>query len=262
MCLFAVAHRVSGRFPLVIAANRDEDYERPTIPADFWPDQHSIVGGRDRLHGGSWLAIDRRGRFAAVTNLRSSHGVIGKLSRGGLVREFVAGQAGAVDYLREIASRKTDYAGFHLVAGVAGREIAQLSDSVTPLGPGIYALSNADPGVRWPKVEMAEAEVARLISIDDQAVLSGRLMAFLTGGRSERRSGPGSQDENAGVTRSSIDPMGEVFVAGDRYGTRCSTVIIVDARGEVLFVEHSFGAGGAALGTPRELRFTISEPAA
>lgn len=258
MCLFAVAHRVSERFPLVIAANRDEDYERPTIPADFWPDQRSIVGGRDRLHGGSWLAIDRRGRFAAVTNLRSSHGVIGKLSRGGLVREFVAGHTGAVDYLQEVASRKTDYAGFHLVAGVAGREIAQLSDSVTLLGPGIYALSNADPGVRWPKVEMAETEMARLISIDDPALLSERLMAFLTGGRSEGRAAP---DEN-GRRRSSLDPMGEVFVAGDRYGTRCSTVIIVDARGEVLFVEHSFGAGGAALGTPREVRFTISEPAA
>src|SRR5688500_19001020 len=87
MCLIALAHGASDRYPLVIAANRDEDHERATREAHFWDESPDVLGGRDALHGGSWLALSRNGRFAAVTNLRRSPAR--SRSRGLLVRSFV-----------------------------------------------------------------------------------------------------------------------------------------------------------------------------
>jgi uncharacterized protein with NRDE domain len=111
VCLIAIAHRASARYPLVIAANRDEDYERPSLPAGFWDDQ-GIAGGRDAVHGGSWLAINRNGRFAAVTNLRGSVRTTQPRSRGELVSDFVRGDEPAGAYLETIASRLHEYGGF------------------------------------------------------------------------------------------------------------------------------------------------------
>lgn len=243
MCLFALAHRASKRFPLVIAANRDEDYGRPTLEAGFWDDAPGIVGGRDALHGGSWLAIDRHGRFAAVTNLRGSYGVTGKLSRGNLVRDFVAGSEGPLEYAQRLEAKKDEYAGFHLVTGIAVRDAALLSGTAALLEPGVHALSNAEPGVRWPKVEKAEAEMSRLLTIEDAGDLCGELMTLLT---------TPAADPPA-------DPTREIFIAGEQYGTRSSTVIVVDRDGETLFVEESFGRGGEPLGEPRVLLFTLRE---
>src|SRR6266550_2985526 len=117
MCLIAVSIR-TGLFPLVIAANRDEDYERPTLPASFWSDSPDILGGRDGLHGGSWLAISHAGRFAAVTNLRGSARDPRKRSRGELVSGFVRGNASPLLYVNEVAAHADAYAGFHFVGGV------------------------------------------------------------------------------------------------------------------------------------------------
>src|SRR5688572_10132374 len=119
MCLIAIAHRASARYPLVIAASRDEEYSRPSHAADFWPDAPDVLGGRDAVAGGSWLAITRTGRFAAVTNLR---GATPRLrSRGELVRAFVTGDADPLSYARSIAVAQ--YAGFHLLVGKAGGKV-------------------------------------------------------------------------------------------------------------------------------------------
>src|SRR5712691_3733507 len=114
MCLILLAHRASPRFPLVVAANRDEDHDRPTLPADFWPDAPDVLGGRDALHGGSWLALHRNGRLAAMTNLRFAR--TRSRSRGTLVREFVTSSMSPLDYVSSISG---DYAGFHLIAADA-----------------------------------------------------------------------------------------------------------------------------------------------
>ncbi|HEX7829875.1 MAG TPA: NRDE family protein, partial [Thermoanaerobaculia bacterium] len=103
MCLIALAHRASERFPLILAANRDEDYDRASHDAHFWPDFPDILGGRDAVLGGTWLAITRQARFAAVTNLRGA--VRRTKSRGFLVSDFVTRGV--------IPSDVHEYAGFH-----------------------------------------------------------------------------------------------------------------------------------------------------
>jgi len=99
MCLVVVAFDTHPEFPLVVAGNRDEFHARPTQDADWWPDDTNIVGGRDLLAGGTWLAVHRNGRFATVTNYRDAEPKSGKLrSRGHLVTEFLQSGLSPIEY--------------------------------------------------------------------------------------------------------------------------------------------------------------------
>ena len=216
MCLIAIAHRAHARFPLILAANRDEDYERATRDAHWWEDAPNVLGGRDVVHGGSWLAITTSARFAAVTNLPGA--VQRSRSRGALVREFVTTGTLPDDTL--------DYSGFHLLAGQAGGEIVHLTHtSSTPLALGIHSISNAPLGEEWPKTSIAVEEMTRILDLDDAAAMLDALMQLLTTPR------------NTGRVES------EIFIPGERYGTRASTVILASER-EILFAEQTFARGG------------------
>jgi uncharacterized protein with NRDE domain len=231
MCLIGLAHHVSPRFPLVIAANRDEEYVRPTHDAHHWNDAPDVVGGKDALYGGTWLAVRRGGRFAAVTNLRGA--VRRTRSRGALVRDFVTGDATASDYARSIAVDAQEYAGFHLLAGEVEGEAMYISPEFQePLLPGIHAFSNAPAGELWPKVEIATDHLRNALAMTDPEALIDDLLQFL------------------GTARGAASYEGEVFIAGDRYGTRSSTVIVA-TRTEILFAEQTYAAGGVRRGEKR-----------
>src|ERR1700682_4011019 len=153
MCLIAIAHLTSAVFPLVIAANRDEIYDRPTRPAHAWTEDPNVIGGRDLRAGGSWLAVRRGGRFAAVTNVRDAGRAEGGPSRGLLVSDFVLG-TGAPPLAYARAIRGEQYSGFHLIVGDAG-VLVHCSNSTrgaAVIEPGVFAISNAPAGAHWPKV--------------------------------------------------------------------------------------------------------------
>lgn len=226
MCLLVLAHRVSSRFPLILAANRDEDYDRASHEAHFWPDHPDVLGGRDGVLGGTWLAITRQLRFAAVTNLRGA--VQRTRSRGHLVSDYVTR-----GLLPEDVS---EYAGFHLVAGEAGGELLYVTpEGRHPLQPGIHAFSNAPAGESWPKMATAAESTHQALAIDDVEALIDDRMRFLTTslGTSERER--------------------EIFIADERYGTRAATVIIV-APDAVHFAEQTFSRGGIPSGERRVFR--------
>lgn len=229
MCLIALAHRASDQYPLVLGANRDEDYERDTRVAQRWEDAPDVIGGRDALYGGSWLAIARSGRFAAVTNLR---GAMPKgRSRGLLVRSFVTGNEAPEEFAASIEFEH--YAGFHLIAGEAGGTVVYVASDDAPrvLKPGIYGFSNAPSNEQWPKTAIAvEAMSTMLASPMD-------LLQFL---RTPRNTGRVEE---------------EVFIAGNRYGTRASTVVIV-SKDEILFSEQNYTRGGAPLGALSQFRLS------
>jgi uncharacterized protein with NRDE domain len=217
MCLIALAH--GDR--LVLAANRDEDYQRATREAHVWDDAPDVIGGRDALHGGSWLAIARGGRFAAVTNLRGA--LPRGRSRGLLVSAFVTSSATPEAFAASIETEQ--YAGFHLIAGEAGRTVVYLTPGETPrvLERGIYGFSNAPAGEHWPKVDFA-IDAMKSLPADPTETL----LRFL------------------GTPRNSGRVEEEVFIAGDRYGTRASTVIVA-TKDEILFTEQNYGRGGVPL---------------
>ena len=218
MCLVALAHLASPRYPFVLAANRDEFYDRPSHPADFWPDAPDVFGGRDAVAGGSWLALTRGGRFAAVTNLRGA--TPSARSRGELVRGFVTSDADPLSYAHSLDLPQ--YAGFHLLAGEVGRSIVYVASSgeIINLEPGVYAFSNAPTGEHWPKEQIAIDAMRRALTSDS---IADELLQFLMTPR------------DSGAVES------EVFITSAAYGTRASTVIVAEDE-RISFVE----AAGAA----------------
>lgn len=235
MCLVVIAHRASERFPLVIAANRDEDYDRATHDAHFWSDAPEVLGGRDAVHNGSWLAVTKSGRFAAVTNLRGAQQRT--RSRGALVREFVTTDVTPAELAKRIAPYSDQYAGFHLIAGEAGGEAVYVHPELQKrLEPGVHAFSNAPAGEEWVKTRIAADEMHVALKMDDAPSMAIVLMQFLA------------------LPRGTNDVESEIFIAGDRYGTRASTVIVV-TQDEVLFGEQSFTRGGVPYSKNRLFRF-------
>lgn len=236
LCLIALAHRTSARFPLVIAANRDEDYDRATHDAHFWSDAPTVLGGRDAVANGSWLAVTRGGRFAAVTNLRGAERK--RRSRGELVREFVTTEVMPRAYGERIARDADEYAGFHLLAGEAGGEVWYITPGgQVALEPGVHAFSNAPAGEEWPKMAAARQEMdLALQSMEDPETVLLQLLQFLQ------------------FPRGTASIESEVFIAGDRYGTRASTVIVTTPDA-ILFGEQSFTRGGEPYSKNRLFRW-------
>jgi uncharacterized protein with NRDE domain len=243
MCLIALAHLASERWPLVIAANRDEFFARPTRSAHWWDDAPDVVGGRDLRAGGSWMAVTRGGRFAMVTNVRASvaapaSGAAGRSgrrytpSRGLLVADFVRSSTPPLRFAEDVERER--YEGFHLVCGEVGGVVAHVASDAAAraLEPGIFAVSNAPAAIDWPKIAFAREAMAGALASDD---IEAELMRFLT----TPRGGPPALSGAEGIES-------EVFVSIPErgYGTRASTVVIAAADGTIDFIERSGGAEG------------------
>ena len=241
MCLAAFAVGVSEAFPLAVAANRDESHTRPTAAADWWAEPSGILGGRDLEAGGGWLAVDRRGRLAAVTNQPAPRGRSWSGSRGHLVSDYLAASHAAEAFCEERARAPSGcgpyslllYDGnglFHSANGTGARR----------LEAGIHVLSNAPLGTPWPKVEFAASRLAGILAGGHATSdLIGRLFELL-----ETREPQGGGSDTASLHWRART----VFVRDKRYGTRSSTVLLLSADGEVHFAERRFGADGQRQG--------------
>ena len=243
MCLVVVVHAAAARYPFVIAANRDELHARPTRPAAWWPEPPRLFGGRDLLAGGTWLGVDRRGRIAAVTNVRDGTPREAPRSRGALVTDYLGSDERAASFAVRSAEAGARFAAFNLLL-FDGAELRYASNRAAPerLTAGVHALSNAPLGVDWPKIASAKSGVARLLATADP--LEGLLDLLAT------RSTAESAEERYRSAH---------FVTGPVYGTRCSTVILIDADGELTFAERSFDADGTPTGEVRET-FALAPP--
>lgn len=240
MCLIVVGLGATPGYPLLVAANRDEQHARPTRAAAWWPDSPQILGGRDELARGTWLAVDRRGRLAAVTNIRDGQPRAQLRSRGALAAEFLAGDESAERYAARAHRDGDSYGPFNLVL-FDGAELYSTSNRAPAAGlsPGLHALSNAPPGQEWPKV--ASARDGAIALLDKPEPLEP-LFELLADRASEL-----PPDERYRSAHFIVSPV---------YGTRCSTVVLVDAAGDITFVERSFDSTGHLLGEVRE-RFHI-----
>lgn len=242
MCLAAFALRASAEYPLVFAANRDELHERPTSPAGWWDDHGRILGGRDLKAGGSWLAVDRRGRLAAVTNFRDGHDTEYPRSRGQLVQDYLTGSASVDDYLAGLNAHEADYGPYNLVIFDGQRlHCASNRAPAQELGAGVYALSNTRFGTAWPKVRHAQARLSACLNDGDPNVCLFDLLADDT-----------LHGDLPATTDRTTRLKSTVFIKDDHYGTRASTVILLSQQGELQFTERRFGANGVPLGESSE----------
>lgn len=242
MCLIVFAWRPGHAHPLIVAANRDEFYARPTRPLAQWQDAPQVYAGRDLEAGGTWLGINADGRFAALTNIRNPQLLQGKRSRGELVAEFLTGDVSLEDYLAGVVRRADEYGGFNLLLG-NGQVLYHLNSSdpqPRKLDEGVYGLSNAGLDTPWPKLLKARAALERQLT----APQPGQLLALL----SDPATAPIADLPATGVSLATETLLSSVFIASPGYGTRASTALIVNADGSCEFIERSFGPNGQRLG--------------
>ncbi len=254
MCLILFAHKAHPRYPLVLAANRDEAYSRPSAAAGFWNDHPHIYGGRDLEHGGTWLGLTRGGRLAAVTNFRDGYAA-GKSarSRGELTGNYLRGMQPPGQYVNRVQRDGASYNGFNLIAGDLDELYYVSNRGRTPVAlvPGIHGLSNHLLNTPWPKVEQGKKVMGALLQQDAQRLVDG-----LFGLLADRVAAPDHAlpDTGVGVHRERI--LSPAFIISPTYGTRSSTVLLIDNHGQALFSERSFGERGKPLQTVTG-RFTL-----
>ena len=246
MCLIVLAIGQSTRYPLILAGNRDEFHARPTAKADWWADKKDVVGGRDLQAGGSWLALHRSGRFATVTNYRDVEATSAKFrSRGHLVTEFLEGKESPLDYVNRIDGRH--YAGFNLIVGDAARAAYVSNRGAGPreLTAGVYGLSNALLDGPWDKVERSKAGLRALLA--SERINETTMLRLLK----DRAPGPIEETESGPLDFGAMRAITAPFIITPRYGTRCSTVVLVDNAGSWHMTERRFDGAGAAIGDSR-----------
>lgn len=229
MCLVLIALESVPGHRLVLAANRDEWHARPAEALHWWPDRPELAGGRDAVAGGTWLAVRRDGHFATVLNAPGAAAPQAAPSRGDLVPGFLAAEdsAAAVRRIRDESSR---YAGFHFVAGSAGRGttrgwyVGHRQARVTALDHGVHGIDSAGLDTADPRLGRALAGFGRAAAAGPASLLD------LLGDDTDP--GPGADDSRP------------VFIRGPEFGTRCSTVLLIADDGRCEIRERRFAANG------------------
>jgi uncharacterized protein with NRDE domain len=265
MCLIVFAWGVRADFPLVVGANRDEFFARPTQGASPWTDAPHVLAGRDLEQGGTWLGVTRTGRMAAVTNYRDgARSRRRRRSRGWLVRDYLLSEQSPERYLSAVHAQRAEYDGFNLIAGSLDGlwHYSNRSAELTRVAPGVHGLSNHLLDTPWPKVERAKRRL--------RAVAADALPDELTGGLfdilADRALPPDADLPQTGVPIEWERLLASAFIQSADYGTRSSTAVLLDAAGGWRFEERSFAPDGA-LAERRSHSFapdsaTSSKPAA
>ncbi len=256
MCLIVLAWRMHPRYRLILAANRDEFHARPTLSLAEWQDAPQIIGGRDALHGGSWLALRGR-RLAAVTNVRRPPEQEAR-SRGELVADFVRSDAAVQAAMQSLANEAMQYRPFNLLVhdddtlAFASNRADTASGSgfaTRALEPGIHGVSNGALDAPWPKTSMLMTKLgdwiassAADLSTDNAPDLEPLFAALADTAIAADDRLP---DTGIGLERERF--LSPAFIAHPIYGTRASTVVLIaDDRAEI--IERRFGPEGAHLG--------------
>jgi uncharacterized protein with NRDE domain len=249
MCLLLIAIDATPEFPLLLLGNRDEFHERASSPVQTWVENTRVVGGRDLVAGGSWLALRDDGRFAAVTNLRTGVPATAPRSRGWLVRDFALGDARPAAFLQALRSEAGEYGPFNLVVGDRDGVFAlgSADAEVHRLAAGIHVISNGAIGVHWPKTERLQQRFAKQVADGTDAIDEARLLDLL----GDEVQPPDDALPDTGIGLELERRLAPVFIRGDRYGTRASTLVARAADGTLLLRERRFGPNAVALGESR-----------
>ena len=240
MCLLLLAVRKHPDYKLILAANRDEYYDRPTAPAAFWNEAPHLLAGKDLRAGGTWLGITRQGRIAAITNYRDPASMkTNAPSRGRLVSGFLLGQESPERFLKGLAQEKDRYNGFNLIIGEKDQLywFSNRGDGAQKLSPGLYGLSNRLLDTPWPKVTRSKEAMARLLSRQKNPP-QDKLFHMLE----DRTIARDEQLPDTGVGMEWERILSPIFITSPTYGTRSSTVILIDHNNGVTFTEKTFNS--------------------
>jgi len=257
MCLVFLAWQAHLRYPLVVAANRDEFFLRPTASAHFWEDAPHVLAGRDLAADGTWMGVTRQGRFAALTNFRepqqSPTSAPAAPTRGKLVSDFLLGTMPAEDYLADLTQRASVYNGFNLLCGNLETSLWHFSNRAgeepRQLVAGVYGLSNHLLDTPWPKVAQGKSDMLQALEALPQETPLFKLL----------------HDENiheddklprTGISLEWERALSAAFVQMPEYGTRSSSVLRLDLLGYISFDEQTWQPG-AQLGNRNRYRYQL-----
>ncbi len=238
MCLLLVAYRVHADYPLIVAANRDEFFQRPTTPAQFWDDDPDVLAGRDLSQGGTWMGINKNGRFAAITNVRDPQAFRPSAkSRGLIVADFLTGGQAPNEFLENLARDRGEYNGFNLLVCENGslHYFSSIDGSRSTLAPGVHGISNDSLNTPWPKVVRGKCEMNAMLNKNPEK-FEHALFALL----SDRTVAPDGELPNTGVGLEKERFLSPLFIRTAEYGTRSSTLLFVRRVGAVRYVERSY----------------------
>lgn len=238
MCILFIAIDQHPRYPLIIAANRDEFYARPTQHSHFWFDHPKVLAGRDLQQGGTWMGVNKSGKLAALTNIRAPHKEHpDPITRGELVSRFLLESSSNDDYLKQLRSTKHRYNGYNLLFG----DIHNLSvynnftDEIKHLSAGIYGLSNANLDTPWPKINTGKDALATYCK--NAEVLSAEHLFQLLQNTTQAE---GEMLPNTGIPKDWEQQLSSIFIHTETYGTRSSTLLFIDNTGHVEWRERMF----------------------
>lgn len=236
MCLIALATGVSDRYKLVIAANRDEFFDRPAAPAHRW-DGTDLYGGRDLKANGTWLGITESGRIAAITNYLD---LINRkeftTSRGSLVTDFLLGEYSPSGYLEKISSTAGEYDGYNLIWGIAD-ELYYFSNKEGDgfrVSEGIHILSNHLLNTPWFKSLKFREGFKNILMSEENP--KEKLFELL----SDTEKSPDNMLPSTGLPPEIEKEISSIFIKMNNYGTRCSTVITIDRNNRAEFTEITY----------------------
>ena len=236
MCVILVALNRNTQYPFVLAANRDEFYARPTSPADFWNDYPEILAGRDLEANGTWLGVSKSGQFAAITNHHDPFSRDASLcSRGELVSGFLRNQQTLEQYSDILKEGQENYNGYSILFGDRSHLRYQTNKGAmqTDIVSGVHGLSNEFLNSPWSRVEEGKKRLSDAVSIDSD--FNTEILFKILSDDSEL-----SESESEIAAKSADPAQLPIFVRLRDYGTRSSTVVLMDEGGNVTFEERTY----------------------
>lgn len=240
MCLIVFSYKQYNEYPFVLAANRDESYTRPTETAHVWKTSPKIFAGKDLKAGGTWLGISENGRFAALTNHRQMDDIKeDTISRGIIVKDFLLSEGNPREYLVELQRNGHKFNGFNLIAGTF-EELFYMSnkkEGIFKVQPGNHALSNAFLNTPWPKTERSSQALEKVLNKGEPD--EEKLFSLLL--NDQRYSIEKLPD--TGLPKEIEKAVSSVFIETENYGTRSSTLVIVDQNNRIKFIEKTYVPG-------------------
>jgi len=237
MCLIFLSIQDHPQYKLIVAANRDEFYQRKTATAEYWQDHPEILGGRDLEAQGTWMAMNKNGNIAMVTNYRDIRNIKPTApSRGALVTDYLLESNSPESYLEQVARKGKDYNGFNLIVGSA-QELwynSNYKEGVHQLSAGLHGLSNHLLDTPWPKVERGWGKMKKILV--GKKISSDQLFEVLF----DDVIATDDKLPDTGLELERERALSSMFIKSPGYGTRCSTVVLIDKRNNVQFSERVY----------------------